>query len=193
MQRMPARKSVMLALLFGFSFHFLVGEVAPSAQTPSPPTSGAPHLQPLRIPDKFTNLQILPKNIDREHLLARMNQYSGQLGVRCSFCHVLNPETGHADFASDAKPEKRAARLMIRMTGTINAKFLKQLPAQIGTGENVSCYTCHRGHSRPVTKPAGEGLSSIYRFFPAESTRERSALQSVAIESMHLHRPPGTA
>lgn len=159
MQKMLARKTAMVAAVFGFLF--LAGGLAPSAQTTGTSTPAAQRLQPLRIPDKFTNLQVLPKNIDREDLLARMNQYSGQLGVHCSFCHVLDPETGQADFASDTKPEKRAARLMIRMTRTINSKFLMQLPAQIETGQNVSCYTCHGGHSKPVTKPTAEDPSGI--------------------------------
>lgn len=132
----------MAVAVFGFGLPGLLY----SAQNPT-----VPSVKPLQIPNKFTNLRVLPKNIDRGDLLTRMNQYSGELGVRCSFCHMLNAETGHADFASDAKPEKRAARLMIRMTHTINASFLKQLPAKINTGQ-VSCYTCHRGHPKPVTK-----------------------------------------
>lgn len=151
MQRMPAHKSVIAATLLGLGLPFLAQRSLRSAQTPVPP-----RLQPMRVPDKFTNLQVLPKGLSREHLLALMNQYSGQLGVRCSFCHVLNPATGHADFASDAKPEKQAARVMIRMAATVNARFLARLPGSIRTEQKVSCYTCHRGHPRPEKKPEAD-------------------------------------
>ena len=49
-----------------------------------------------------------------------MHSYEGALGVECEFCHARNPETKRNDFASDANPVKDKARLMIKMTATIN-------------------------------------------------------------------------
>jgi hypothetical protein len=97
---------------------------------------------------KPTNLQVLPKDISMKDLLATMHQFQGALGVRCSFCHEQNAQTHHIDFASDAKPEKAAARVMMRMTADLNEKYLTQLPDK-GDMMQVSCGTCHRGHSTP--------------------------------------------
>ncbi|MHB1021538.1 MAG: c-type cytochrome [Acidobacteriaceae bacterium] len=108
----------------------------------SPP----PHRRPMPKP---TNLKVLPKDISPEDLKAIMHQFQGQLGVHCSYCHAENKQTHHLDFASDAKLEKSAARVMIRMTRELNAKYLIQLPDQSAM-EKVSCGTCHRGHSKPV-------------------------------------------
>lgn len=97
---------------------------------------------------KPTNLQVLPKDISIKDLLATMHQFEGGLGVRCSFCHEQNAQTHRIDFASDAKPEKAAARVMMRMTADLNEKYLTQLPDKGGMMQ-VSCGTCHRGHSTP--------------------------------------------
>ena len=57
----------------------------------------------------------------------------------CAFCHVDN------DYASDAKPQKIAARLMLSMTKHINADMQNHVaPA------GVTCYTCHRGQPIPA-------------------------------------------
>jgi hypothetical protein len=40
------------------------------------------------IPEKFTNLQVLPKDISRSDLVAMMKGFSGQTGTRCSHCHL---------------------------------------------------------------------------------------------------------
>jgi photosynthetic reaction center cytochrome c subunit len=56
----------------------------------------------------------------------------------CSFCHA------GTDYASDAKPEKAAARLMLQMVRHINADWANHVqPA------GVTCYTCHRGQPVP--------------------------------------------
>jgi hypothetical protein len=84
-----------------------------------------------------------------------MHQYESDLGVECEFCHARNPETKRNDFPSDANPVKEKARMMIRMTDDINAKYLAQLPDRKST-DPITCGTCHRGMSRPeafVPKP----------------------------------------
>lgn len=102
-----------------------------------------------QVPDKFTNLQVLPKDIPRAQLLGMMRGFTGALGVRCNHCHVApgpNSLDG-ADFASDAKEPKKVARVMMRMTQEINTRLLPQ------TGRSpvleVRCVTCHRGLTRP--------------------------------------------
>jgi hypothetical protein len=98
---------------------------------------------------KPTNLQVLPKDISSPDLMATMHQFTGGLGVRCAFCHAENDQTHRLDFASDAKPEKAAARIMLQMTQNLNAKYLTELPDH-GEMMKVSCGTCHRGQSTPA-------------------------------------------
>jgi hypothetical protein len=51
-----------------------------------------------QIPDKFTNLQVLPKDVAKRELVAAMRGIASDLGVRCAHCHVgpdnleLDPE-----------------------------------------------------------------------------------------------------
>ena len=117
----------------------LPAQTAPSAPPP-------PHSR--RELPKPTNLQVLPKDIAPADLIAMMHQFTGALGEHCSFCHVQDAETHRTDFASDAKPEKAAARVMMRMTNDLNAKYLAELPGP-SDGMKISCGTCHRGQSMP--------------------------------------------
>jgi thioredoxin reductase len=99
---------------------------------------------------KFTNLQVFPKDIPPPDLIKQMRQFSADLGVHCGFCHEGNEEARQMNFPADGKPEKKTARVMIAMTAEINAKYLAMLPAG---DAKASCYTCHRGHSKPEAQP----------------------------------------
>ena len=129
--------------------------------------AAVPSLTSAQIPDKFTNLQVLPKETTRQDLIMRMRGFAGGLGVRCNFCHVgKNAETLEGfDFASDDKEEKKVARAMMRMVQEINERLL---PA---TGRKdlhqVSCITCHRGSTIPQT--LGEMLLETARKDGAEA------------------------
>ncbi|MHB8389711.1 MAG: c-type cytochrome [Acidobacteriaceae bacterium] len=120
------------------------------AQTPPEPPAGmnGPH-GPWPKP---TNLHVLPKNISHDDLMKVMHGFTGSLGVKCNYCHAPGTQPRHLDFASDAKPEKRIARTMIRMTREINKKYLSEVNVAEAKPEqkNVTCGTCHRGHDIPV-------------------------------------------
>ena len=89
-------------------------------------------------PPEPKNLKIL--KIPASELMPVMMIFSASLGVKCVFCHVEN------DFASDEKPEKETARMMIAMVHEINAKF--------PDGKmHVGCFTCHRGDKEPKVTP----------------------------------------
>ena len=97
---------------------------------------------------EFHNLQVLPPNITHDELLATMRGFARGLGTRCNHCHVANAP-GSAEefnFASDAKPEKKVARTMLRMARDINAGYISKVNAH---GETVTCFTCHRGRTVP--------------------------------------------
>ena len=115
--------------------------------------------QPPRTDDlEFHNLQVLPPNIPRPELIAMMRSFTRALGVRCEHCHVqtaTEPKPDY-DFASDAKSEKHAARVMIRMTRTINADYVSKIPEMYTT---VTCWTCHRGQKQPAVQPSVEATT----------------------------------
>jgi len=75
----------------------------------------------------FTNLQILPKDISEHDLDSVMHHFSGSLGVKCNFCHVVNEEAKKWDMASDDKPEKNIARKMMLMAIDINKNYFKNM------------------------------------------------------------------
>ncbi len=101
-----------------------------------------------QIPDTFTNLQVLSKDISRAELVATMREFAGALGVRCTYCHVGPDNLQGMDFASDEKEKKRAARLMLRMLHAINGDYVTKLPDGADRRE-VGCVTCHRSAERP--------------------------------------------
>lgn len=105
-----------------------------------------------QLPDKFTNLQVFPRDIARTDLVGTMRNWTGELGVRCNACHDGPDNLQGMDFASDVKPTKRAAREMLRMVLRINQETLASLPKTAETRATVSCYTCHRGLVKPPAR-----------------------------------------
>lgn len=107
-----------------------------------------------QVPDRFTNLQVLPKDSARAELVWLMRSYASALGVRCEHCHVgaENPDFKGTDFASDAKESKRTARVMMKMVRAINEESLPRPAA--ASPARVECVTCHRGQKVPRTLDA---------------------------------------
>jgi hypothetical protein len=89
------------------------------------------------------NIQAL-KGLPESQLVPVMNYFGASLGVKCNYCHVNN--SGTWDFASDEKGEKVSARKMIAMVKDINK-------GTFNGNTEVSCYTCHRGRTGPVSTP----------------------------------------
>lgn len=107
-----------------------------------------------QIPDKFTNLKLLPKNTTKDQLISTMRGFSIGLGVRCNYCHApVDSTKGRGfDFASDAKNEKLIARTMMSMVTTINTKLVPK--SKIASPVQVGCVTCHHGVTKPQTLTA---------------------------------------
>jgi hypothetical protein len=108
---------------------------------------------PMQQEKIYKNLKVLPKDISKEELGKVMDGFKTSLGVKCNYCHAPSAtEKGRMDFASDAKPEKETARMMMLMTAKINKKFF-----HIKDVKNpnailpVSCITCHSGKEHPDT------------------------------------------
>ena len=126
-----------------------------------------------QVPDSFTNLQVLPKDIPKAELMSTMRGFCSALGVRCIHCHVGDDPNSldKVDFVSDARETKKVARVMIQMTQRIN----KELLPGIGRASHLSvkCYTCHHGVTKPeamddklltiVTEQGVEDAAGKYR------------------------------
>ena len=127
------------------------------------------------------NLQVLPKDMPRQQVVAMMNTFTASLGVRCEHCHAEAPAAAAGgpppggpppggpppgaggpppgggrggpplDFASDAKEEKKIAREMLKMVNDINGKYLTLIGRTIADRNRVTCETCHHGLVRPRT------------------------------------------
>lgn len=108
-----------------------------------------------KMPDKFTNLKVLPQDISQNDLIPMMKMFAGSLGVRCGHCHEINEQAFEkSDFASDKKPEKDVARTMIKMNREINDEFISKVKLEDDPPPKpVNCWTCHRGHVKPETGP----------------------------------------
>lgn len=120
---------------------------APAAPAGTPPPAG--QQQRTRGPRPApTNLKALPKDTTGDQVNVIMHGYERDLGVECEFCHARNPETKRNDFASDANPLKDKARVMIKMTDTINTQFVSQVNPT--PASPVTCGTCHRGGEKPT-------------------------------------------
>ena len=119
-----------------------------------------------QLPQKFTNLQVLPKDIPPPQLVATMKGFAQGLGVRCEHCHVgEGNDLSKFDFAADTKPAKATARKMIRMASVLNAEVATIVPpaADAAGAARVTCFTCHRGAPKPLTAPGGGARRSAWR------------------------------
>ncbi|HYV83345.1 MAG TPA: c-type cytochrome, partial [Pyrinomonadaceae bacterium] len=123
----------MLLLIF-----LAVGWKAKTAQTQS---TGDKPVEQVR-----KNIQVL-KGLPDSQLFLLMNFVGDSLGVNCDYCHVKgekNPQTGEDTWLweREDKKEKAAGRDMMRMVLELNrTRFSREAV--------VTCYTCHRGSTRP--------------------------------------------
>ncbi|HET9994650.1 MAG TPA: c-type cytochrome [Candidatus Acidoferrum sp.] len=122
-----------------------------------------------QIPDKFTNLQVLPKDISKPELMGTMRRFAFALGVHCEHCHAEGPNK-KLDFPADDKEAKKTARVMLQMVAAINRDYVAKLgkPAPI----QVECVTCHHGLAQPrplnavlaeaIDKQGADGAVKLY-------------------------------
>jgi photosynthetic reaction center cytochrome c subunit len=89
--------------------------------------------------EQFKNIQVL-KGIPADQLIPAMQFITASLGVDCDYCH------DHQAMDSDDKKPKKIARQMMTMMFDIDkSNFDGRL--------EVTCYTCHRGATKPVSIP----------------------------------------
>ena len=131
-----------IALVFSIVSLFLIFDnrsgVVRTTKAQSPP-------QEKTVEQVEKNIKVLT-GMPQSQLIPVMNFFAASMGRRCNYCHVNNQ--GQWDYASDAKPEKTAAREMVKLVMDIN-KTTERLKL-----DPVSCYTCHRGRTSPQSIPA---------------------------------------
>ena len=137
------RTSVPLLALVTGAVVFSVSVAAAQVSQPAAPPAPSP-------PPK--NLQVFPKDISRAELISNMKFFAQSLGVRCTYCHVgvEGQPLSTFDFASDAKREKLVARKMLAMVHRINQQ---DFGVTDFSKVKVTCFTCHRGATKPLTAP----------------------------------------
>ncbi len=98
-----------------------------------------------QIPDQFTNLQVLPRDVSKKDLVDTMKGFSFGLGARCWYCHEgEGDDLSTFDFSSDKKAAKETARQHYQMTQEINEKYFAGRQA-------LNCMTCHQGQAKPAS------------------------------------------
>jgi hypothetical protein len=94
---------------------------------------------PKKAEEVFKNIQVL-KGIPADQLISGMQFITASLGVECEFCHVQGA------FEKDDKKPKQTARKMMEMMFAINED-------SFDGHREVTCYSCHRGRTKPVGMP----------------------------------------
>lgn len=119
------------------------GAAPPAAAAQAGESTELPSLDPLpssskeeRAEQKYKNIQLL-RGIPSERLTKIMFSFKAALGVDCTYCHIKD------QFEKDDKPAKQTARKMIQLVRDTNSK--------LGSMTRVTCFTCHRGQTRPAS------------------------------------------
>jgi outer membrane lipoprotein-sorting protein len=103
-----------------------------------------PAQRPQMSEEVFKNVQVL-KGIPVDEFMDTMGMFANALSLNCVDCHT--PESvGSWDRFADETALKRTARRMILMVNTINKD-------NFGGARMLTCYTCHRGDTRPKIVP----------------------------------------
>lgn len=110
--------------------------------------NGAPPAVQAAPPEKTVgqtgkNIKVL-NDLPQSQLYPAMRFMAASLGFQCGSCHVIR--NGWIEAPADDKPEKQAARQMIKMVVEMNKTYF-------GGNPTVSCYTCHRGQRSPQGTP----------------------------------------
>lgn len=88
------------------------------------------------------NLQVLSKDISKDDLKKTMDGFAEQLGVKCTFCHIVD------QYEKDDRPHKADARRMIKLVMDMKARKADYFGPR--TKEAViACGLCHRGKAEP--------------------------------------------
>lgn len=105
----------------------------------SGPSQSAASLAGKKTGEAYKNIQVL-KGAPADQLMPAMQFISASLGVQCDYCHEMGA------FDRDDKKPKQIARKMMEMMFAINKNNFEG-------HRDVTCYSCHRGATKPVATP----------------------------------------
>ena len=111
---------------------------------------------PLTAAEAFDNVQVLG-DIPVDDFMATMGLMAAALGFDCASCHV-GAGTEQVDWAADS-PTKRTARRMVNLVAAVNRDHFDGRQV-------VTCWTCHRGRSRPLVTPPLDRVYGEVTFEP---------------------------
>jgi hypothetical protein len=117
----------------------------------------------------YRNLQVLPADTTSAQMSEAMLTNLLELGLPrrgnegCLFCHAgsMDVPRSDGDYASDEKPQKGNARVMMAMVRDINEGHLSKLSDRSSPEVAVTCYSCHAGRINPM--PLAARLERDYR------------------------------
>ena len=121
----------------------LVSLVSMGAQAP-PPQKTEPSSKPLMAEQYFKNIQVL-RGIPVDEFMGTMGFIAAATGMNCVQCHVEDAGGDWKKYADDT-PLKQTTRKMILMVNMLNR-------SNFGGKREVTCYSCHRGGTRPQVIP----------------------------------------
>jgi tetratricopeptide (TPR) repeat protein len=104
--------------------------------------NGSESLSAKKAEESYKNIDLL-RGLPAAQVMPAMQFMAASLGVDCQFCHV----EGHFD--RDDKKTKLAARAMMRMVASIDS-------GSFDGQRQVTCFSCHRGRSRPSSMEVSE-------------------------------------
>jgi hypothetical protein len=110
-----------------------------------------PSERPQLAEEVFKNVQIL-KGIPVDQFMGTMGIFSASTGLNCTDCHLDESGGDWAKYADD-NARKQMSRRMMQMVNTINQ-------TNFAGRQIVTCFTCHRGASRPSVMPSIDLLYS---------------------------------
>ena len=96
-------------------------------------------------PIPTVSLKLLPPGTPVHGPDSLMGEFRDALSVDCAYCHG-----GDKPQQNDVNPRKDLARKMIMLVRQINANFPGTGVFPVGP-QVVTCYTCHRGDTHPVS------------------------------------------
>ena len=153
------RRTIIVAI--GTACACLLGVVPASGQT-------APPQKPQMAEEVFKNVQVL-KGISVNEFMGTMGFFSASLSLNCTDCHVSDSSGDWGKYADDT-PLKRTARRMILMVNALNKN-------SFGGRRAVTCYSCHRGTTRPKVIPS---LAEQYGTPPPDDPNEVEIIKPAA-------------
>jgi hypothetical protein len=107
--------------------------------------------RPQMAEEVFKNVQLL-KGMPVDQFMGTMGIFSASTGLNCTDCHLEESGGNWAKYADD-NARKQTSRRMMLMVDAINR-------ANFGGRQVVTCFTCHRGASRPGVMPSIDLLYS---------------------------------